>query len=105
MRTHRIPTRGAVFEVPRRPVQIEDLLLDPPSDGEVLVRMAAAGVCHSDLHVVDGEWKRPTGVVMGHEGAGWVEEVGDGVEQPAPGDLVVLAWTAACEHCDACRRG
>lgn len=105
MAENRIPTRGAVFEGPRRPAQIEDLLLDPPKAGEVLVRMAAAGVCHSDLHVLDGEWERPTGVVMGHEGAGWVEEVGDGVERLAPGDLVVLAWTAPCEQCDACRRG
>jgi len=105
MGTHRIPTRGAVFEGPRRPARIEELQLDPPSAGEVLVGMAVAGVCHSDLHVVDGEWKRPTGVVMGHEGAGWVEEVGSGVEGLAPDDLVVLAWTAPCQQCDACRRG
>ena len=67
--------------------------------------MAAAGVCHSDLHVVDGEWERPAGVVLGHEGAAWVEEVGNGVDRLAPGDLVVLAWTAPCGSCPACRRG
>jgi S-(hydroxymethyl)glutathione dehydrogenase / alcohol dehydrogenase len=99
-----ITTRGVVFEGPGQRPRIEDLRLDPPQRGEVLVRMAAAGVCHSDLHVVDGEWERPAGVVMGHEGAGWVERTGDGVENPSRGDLVVLAWTAPCGVCDACRR-
>jgi S-(hydroxymethyl)glutathione dehydrogenase/alcohol dehydrogenase len=99
-----IVTRGVVFEGSGRAVRAEALLLDPPQRGEVMVRMAAAGVCHSDLHVVDGEWARPTGVVMGHEGAGWVERTGDGVEAPARGDLVVLAWTAPCGACEACRR-
>ncbi len=66
--------------------------------------MAAAGVCHSDLHVVDGEWERPAGVVMGHEGAAWVEALGEGVDRLQPGDLVVLAWTAPCGRCEACRR-
>ena len=79
-------------------------MLDPPRRGEVLVRMAAAGVCHSDLHVVDGEWERPAGVVMGHEGAAWVEELGEGVEGLQRGDLVVLAWTAPCRRCEACAR-
>ena len=65
--------------------------------------MAAAGVCHSDLHVVDGEWERPTGVVMGHEGAAWVEELGEGVSDLGVGDLVVLAWTAPCGSCESCR--
>jgi S-(hydroxymethyl)glutathione dehydrogenase/alcohol dehydrogenase len=96
--------RGVVFEGPGRPARIEELRLDPPQRGEVLVRMAAAGVCHSDLHVVDGEWERPAGVVMGHEGAGWIERTGAGVEGLARGDLVVLAWTAPCRACDACRR-
>jgi len=99
-----ITTRAVVFDGPGRPLGIEELRLDPPQRGEVLIRMAAAGVCHSDLHVVDGEWERPSGVVMGHEGAGWVERTGDGVDVPARGDLVVLAWTAPCGACDACRR-
>jgi S-(hydroxymethyl)glutathione dehydrogenase/alcohol dehydrogenase len=99
-----IATRGVVFEGPGTPPRIEELMLDPPQQGEVLVRMAAAGVCHSDLHVVDGEWERPAGVVMGHEGAAWVERTGEGVEGLDPGDLVVLAWTAACRACTACRR-
>ena len=99
-----IPTRGVVFDGPDKPPQIEELILDPPQRGEVLVRMAAAGVCHSDLHVVDGEWERPAGVVMGHEGAAWVERIGEDVEGLAPGDLVVLAWTAPCRACEAVPR-
>jgi S-(hydroxymethyl)glutathione dehydrogenase/alcohol dehydrogenase len=100
-----VTVRGAVFRGPRQPVRIEELSLDPPQRGEVLVRMAAAGVCHSDLHVVDGEWNRPAGVVLGHEGAGWVEAIGEGVTDVEPGDLVVLAWTAPCGSCIPCVRG
>ncbi len=87
---------------------MEDLLLDPPGPREVLVRILASGVCHSDLHVLDGDWNRPAPVVMGHEGAGIVEavgpEVGSRAGDPRPGDLVVLAWTAPCGTCPACRR-
>ena len=100
-----MPIRAVVFEGPGRPSKIEQLLLDPPGPGEVLVRMAASGVCHSDLHVVDGEWERPSGVVLGHEGASIVEDVGPGVEHVRPGDLVVLSWTAPCGRCTACVRG
>ena len=84
---------------------MEELQLDPPGEGEVLVRMVASGVCHSDLHVLDGEWERPHNVVLGHEGAAIVEERGpnvlDGLRE---GDLVILAWTAPCEICGACKR-
>lgn len=100
-----ILTRGVVFDGPGRPAEIEGLHLDPPQRSEVLVRMAAAGVCHSDLHVVDGDWERPAGVVLGHEGAAWVESLGEGVTGLEPGDLVVLAWTAPCTACAACERG
>ncbi len=96
--------RGAVFHGPNRPIHLEELELDPPGPGEVLVRMVAAGICHSDLHVVDGEWERPAGVVLGHEGAAVVEQLGPGVEGLEPGDLVVLAWTAPCGTCPACER-
>lgn len=99
-----ITSRGVVFEGPGKQPRIQELRLDPPQRGEVLVRMAAAGVCHSDLHVVDGEWERPAGVVMGHEGAAWVEELGDGVDGLQRGDLVVLAWTAPCGRCETCGR-
>jgi S-(hydroxymethyl)glutathione dehydrogenase/alcohol dehydrogenase len=101
--------RGAVFHGPRRPLAIERLRLDPPGPGEVSVRMAASGVCHSDLHVVDGDWPRPEGVVLGHEGAAVVESLGEGVAERfpelRPGALVVLAWTAPCGACASCRRG
>jgi S-(hydroxymethyl)glutathione dehydrogenase / alcohol dehydrogenase len=108
--------RGLVYQGPERPLVLEDLWLDPPGEGEVQVRMVAAGVCHSDLHVVDGDWVRPAGLVLGHEGAGIVEKLGPGVrERPAgapvehgglrAGDLVSLAWTAPCGSCLACARG
>ncbi len=109
--------QGAVFRGPRRPLVPEELRLDAPGPGEVRVRMVATGVCHSDLHVVDGEWARPVDLVLGHEGAGVIEAIGPGVPERAPGiapgaapgvrlgDLVVLAWTAPCGTCPACRRG
>lgn len=97
-------TRGLVFHGAGTHPRIEELILDAPGPDEVRVRMAAAGVCHSDLHVIDGEWERPSDVVMGHEGSAWVESVGDGVTNVAVGDLVVLAWTAPCGTCPACRR-
>jgi S-(hydroxymethyl)glutathione dehydrogenase / alcohol dehydrogenase len=99
-----ITTRGVVYPGDGLPLRIEVLLLDPPGPGEVLVRMAAAGVCHSDLHVVDGEWERPANLVLGHEGAAVVEALGPGVADLRPGDLVTLAWTAPCAACPACDR-
>ncbi len=101
--------RGYVFRGAERRVRIEPYTVDPPGPGEVLVRMVAAGVCHSDLHVVDGHWRRPSPLVLGHEGAALVEAVGEGVDGRVtglePGALVVLAWTAPCGTCAACRRG
>ena len=76
--------RGVVFIGRDRPLVIEDLRLDAPRSGEVLVRMVASGVCHSDLHVVDGDWERPLNVVLGHEGAAVIEELGPGVEERFP---------------------
>ena len=98
-------TRGVVFQGAGQPMTIEDLVLDDPGRNEVRVRMVAAGVCHSDLHVVDGEWERPGGLVLGHEGAARVEALGEGVTGLEPGDLVVLAWTAPCGACATCERG
>jgi S-(hydroxymethyl)glutathione dehydrogenase/alcohol dehydrogenase len=97
--------RGAVLPEVGRPVEVRDLELIEPRAGEVRVRMLASGVCHSDLHVRDGEWDRPTPIVMGHEGAGRVEAVGPGVTTPAVGDLVALAWLIPCGTCRWCRRG
>src|SRR5690349_7408400 len=97
--------RAAVLEEVGQPVVIRDLELIEPRAGEVRVRMLASGVCHSDLHVREGEWDRPTPIVMGHEGAGIVEAVGDGVTTPRVGQLVALSWLIPCGACRSCRRG
>jgi S-(hydroxymethyl)glutathione dehydrogenase/alcohol dehydrogenase len=97
--------RAAVVERAGAPVRIEELTLDEPRSGEVRVRMLASGVCHSDLHVRDGDWERPGPIVLGHEGAGVVEQVGPGVQTPGTGDLVALSWYAPCLQCSECRVG
>jgi S-(hydroxymethyl)glutathione dehydrogenase/alcohol dehydrogenase len=97
--------RAAVLEEVGRPVEIRALELIEPRVGEVRVRMLASGVCHSDLHVRDGEWDRPTPIVLGHEGAGIVEAVGPGVTTPRVGELVALSWLIPCGVCRSCRRG
>ena len=97
--------KAGVIDAPGTPVRVEELTLDEPRAGEVRVRMLASGVCHSDLHVRDGEWERPGPIVLGHEGAGVVEAVGPGVERPRPGQLVALTWYAPCLHCAACQAG
>ena len=97
--------RGALLETVGQPVEIADLDLIEPRAGEVRVRMLASGVCHSDLHVRDGEWDRPTPLVLGHEGAGIVEAVGPGLTVPGVGQLVALSWLIPCGVCRSCRRG
>jgi Zn-dependent alcohol dehydrogenase len=101
--------RAAVLERPGVATQVEALELDAPGPGEVRVRMAAAGVCHSDLHVRDGEWDREGPIVLGHEGSAWVEALGAGVSERfpglQPGVLVALAWLIPCGTCRACRAG
>lgn len=87
------------------PLQIEELSLAAPGPGEVKVRIEAAGVCHSDYHYMKGDLQTPLPVVLGHEGAGIVEEVGEGVRSVAPGDHVVLLWRTSCGHCEFCSRG
>jgi S-(hydroxymethyl)glutathione dehydrogenase / alcohol dehydrogenase len=100
-----VKTRAALFRAPEQPLEVVELDLEEPGPGEVLVRMAAVGVCGSDLHVVRGEWRRPTPMVLGHEGAGVVEAVGADVASVAPGDAVVISWAPACGECVACRSG
>lgn len=97
--------RAAVVERAGMPVAIEDVSLEGPRAGEVLVRMTASGVCHSDLHVRDGDWERPGPIVLGHEGAGVVEAVGNGVAPELVGRTVALSWYAPCLACRACQRG
>jgi S-(hydroxymethyl)mycothiol dehydrogenase len=101
-----LPDRGALLNAAGEPPAVEEILLAGPGPGEVRVRIAATGVCHSDLHVLaTGGWRMPLPVLLGHEGAGVVEEVGEGVDALVPGDTVVLAWRAPCGECEACRRG
>ena len=100
-----VKTRAAVFYEQGRPLEVHEIELDEPRAGEVLVRMTACGICGTDLHVVKGEWQRPTPMVLGHEGAGVVEAVGEDVSGLSPGDEVVLSWAPSCRECPDCRRG
>jgi len=88
-----------------RPVTIEEIDLDPPGDGEVLVKVAAAGLCHSDLSVVNGARPRPLPMVLGHEASGVVEDVGNGVTDLKAGDHVVFVFVPSCGHCVPCGEG
>lgn len=97
--------RAAVLDAPSLPLVVRELDLDAPHTGEVLVRLAACGVCHSDWHLVTGDTKHPMPVVAGHEGAGIVEAVGEGVDDIRIGDHVVLSWAPNCGHCFYCNRG
>jgi S-(hydroxymethyl)glutathione dehydrogenase/alcohol dehydrogenase len=94
-----------VLPQPGARLRIEELLLDDPREGEVLVRMIASGVCHSDLHIVDGEWGDTPPIVLGHEGCAVVEATGPGVTAPRPGQTVVLDWFGACGRCEDCAPG
>lgn len=88
-----------------RPLVIEELELDPPGDHEVLIEVRAAGICHSDLSVVDGNRPRPVPMALGHEAAGIVKEVGNGVRDLRPGDHVVAVFVPSCGHCEPCAEG
>ncbi len=101
----RAVNRGVVLSEPGR-VALEEIEVDAPAAGEVLVRLEATGVCHTDLHVIEEDgWGHALPVLLGHEGAGTVEAVGDGVDGLAAGDRVVIGWKAACGTCAPCRRG
>lgn len=104
---------GAVLETigsPRpyaesQPIRVQELELDPPGPGELLVRIEAAGVCHSDLSVVDGNRVRPVPMLLGHESAGIVEVVGEGVTDVSVGDRVAMCFLPRCEECANCAAG
>lgn len=98
-------TRAAVFDGPGQPLRVTELEVADPGRGEVLVRVVASGVCRSDYHVAVGEWSAPSPLVLGHEGAGIVDAVGQGVEHVAPGDHVVLSWMPYCGRCGFCIAG
>jgi alcohol dehydrogenase len=86
-----------------RPLEILEVDLAPPGPGEVLLRVRAAGLCHSDLSVIDGNRPRPLPMVLGHEGAGVVEEIGAGVTDLSVGDHVVTTFVPSCGHCSPCQ--
>ncbi|MDM0109178.1 zinc-dependent alcohol dehydrogenase family protein [Variovorax sp. J22R24] len=88
-----------------RPLRIEEVDLDPPGPDEVLIKIAAAGLCHSDLSVINGDRPRPMPMALGHEASGVVEEVGAGVSDLKPGDHVVVVFVPSCGHCAPCAEG
>jgi S-(hydroxymethyl)glutathione dehydrogenase/alcohol dehydrogenase len=97
--------QAAVLHNYQEPLKIESVDLMDPQPGEVLVKVAASGVCHSDLHVMKGDLPMPIPAILGHEGAGVVEKVGAGVKTVQPGDHVVLSWVPYCGTCFYCGRG
>lgn len=101
-------TKGALLFEPgtRSGWEVEEIEIDPPKEGEVLVKMAASGLCHSDDHLDAGDCQIPFKPVLGgHEGSGIVEQVGPGVTELAPGDHVVTTFVPLCGHCHWCQAG
>ncbi len=98
-------TEAAILWEPGKPWSVEPIELDPPKGGEVLVEMVASGMCHSDDHAVTGDLPAITPLIGGHEGAGIVMEVGEGVTSVAPGDHVVFSFVPACGRCPSCADG
>jgi S-(hydroxymethyl)mycothiol dehydrogenase len=97
--------RAVVAAAKGEPVTIEEITVPDPGPGEAVVDVAACGVCHTDLHYREGAINDDFPFLLGHEAAGTVSAVGDGVTSVAPGDYVVLAWRAPCGTCRSCRRG
>jgi len=97
--------RAAILEQLNTPLVIEEVELDDPKDKEVLVKLVATGVCHTDIHCIKGDLATPPPVVLGHEGAGIVEKVGKNVTEVQPGDKVVVTVAPYCGKCPACMMG
>ncbi|GGT78746.1 S-(hydroxymethyl)mycothiol dehydrogenase [Actinomadura citrea] len=97
--------RGVVAPGKGQPVRIETIVVPDPGPGEAVVQVQACGVCHTDLHYREGGINDEFPFLLGHEAAGVVESVGEGVTEVAPGDFVVLNWRAVCGQCRACTRG
>ncbi|MCO5314478.1 MAG: S-(hydroxymethyl)mycothiol dehydrogenase [Microthrixaceae bacterium] len=97
--------RGVIARAKGEPVSIEEIVVPDPGPGEVVVRVQACGVCHTDLHYREGGINDEFPFLLGHEAAGIVEEVGEGVSNVAVGDFVVLNWRAVCGECRACKKG
>jgi Zn-dependent alcohol dehydrogenase len=100
-----VKVRAAVLERTGGPLDVQELELASPRGREVLVRLHASGVCHSDFNAIDGTAETRCPAVLGHEGAGVVEAVGEGVRRVAPGDHVALSWAPSCGECAECLRG
>jgi S-(hydroxymethyl)glutathione dehydrogenase / alcohol dehydrogenase len=97
--------KAAIFHGPNQPLTIEKVDIDEPRDREILVRTVASGVCHSDLHFVDGYYMWPTPAILGHEAAGVVEKVGSQVSYVKPGDHVIACLSVFCGYCEECMSG
>jgi NDMA-dependent alcohol dehydrogenase len=97
--------KAAVLYEANQPLAIEELDLDEPGFGEVRIRMGSAGICASDHHIMTGSAAFPMPIVLGHEGAGTVEEVGPGVSRVKPGDRCVISFISPCGHCTPCNTG
>lgn len=97
--------KAAVFREVGKPLEIEDVEISKPGPREVLIRTSAAGVCHSDLHFIEGLYPTQTPIVLGHESAGVVEQVGSAVEYVKPGDHVITCLSVFCGHCEMCLTG
>ena len=99
--------RAAILRQTNQPLVVEEIDYPEPPAGHIRVRLKASGVCHSDWHVLKGEWgdRIPVPVIMGHEGSGVVDQVGEGVTGLALGDHVVLSWRSPCGHCETCLQG
>src|SRR2546423_5506254 len=97
--------KAAILWEQGKPLSVEEAELEAPRAGEVLVELRAAGVCHSDLHPARGDWPARTPLVLGHEGAGLVREVGEGVTRVRAGDHVVFCWAPPCGSCPYCLEG
>ena len=98
--------KAAILIEPHKPVLVEEVDLQDPKDGEVLVDLVGAGICHSDYHYVDGHIKpRKLPLVMGHEGSGIVEKIGPGVKSIKPGDKIIFSMDAMCGFCRNCTNG
>jgi len=100
-----VKTQAAILWETNTPWSVEEIELDPPARGEVLVKLAASGMCHSDEHLVTGDLPFALPIVGGHEGAGVVEAVGEGVSWLAPGDHVVFGFIPSCGRCPSCSTG
>lgn len=96
---------GVISRSKKQPVEIETIVVPDPGPGEALIKVQACGVCHTDLHYREGAINDDFPFLLGHEAAGIVEEVGEGVTEVTPGDYVILAWRAPCGTCRSCLRG